>query len=283
MSGRRNLTTKTHSHNQDSQLINMLPMEKEPDSRRAVIDFWKRVNPIQTDSQFPDTNVNELISTIFNPGKFFYLLINFFDLRLEYVHHTIEELLGVKAEGFSTLPDLFKVIHPDDVPQIQLKEEAAGVFYYKRVPNKIPLYKSTYTVRFSDNNGKYKNFLVQNIALTITDSRIHHVLSVFTDVSFMNLLPDNRISFIGINGEPSYYSLSTDPKTILEPQKELTLSDREKDIVRLLAEGLGSKQIADALHISTHTVDTHRRNLLKKTGTKNTLELAVVCLKQGLI
>lgn len=258
-------------------------MEQETDGKKAIVDFWKATNPIQADSRFPETNVNELIATIFNPGKFFYLFINFFDLRLEYVHHTMEELLGAKAEEFSVLPDIFKIIHPEDIPQIQLKEEAAGVFYYKLTPDKMPLYKSTYTVRLSDNKGKYKNFLVQNMALSITDGRIHHVLSVFTDVSFMNLIPDNRISFIGINGEPSYYSLSTDPKTILEPKKELTLSDREKDIIRLLAEGHGSKQIAASLHLSPHTVDTHRRNLMKKTGTKNTLELAVTCLKQGLI
>jgi len=50
-----------------------------------------------------------------------------------------------------------------------------------------------------------------------------------------------------------------------------------------MAEGHGSKQIADILSISTHTVDTHRRNLLRKTGTKNTMELAVTCIKKGLI
>jgi DNA-binding CsgD family transcriptional regulator len=97
------------------------------------------------------------------------------------------------------------------------------------------------------------------------------------------MLPDDRISFVGINGEPSYYSLSTDPNTILQPQKDLVLSKREKEIVKLLSEGLASKQISDILHISSHTVDTHRRNLLKKTGAKNTLELVVICLKKGLL
>ena len=61
------------------------------------------------------------------------------------------------------------------------------------------------------------------------------------------------------------------------------LSIRELEIVKLLADGLASKQIAHMLAISIHTVDTHRRNLLKKTGTKNTLELTVMCVKKGLI
>ena len=61
------------------------------------------------------------------------------------------------------------------------------------------------------------------------------------------------------------------------------LSDREIEIVKLLAEGLCSKQIGRTLSISRHTVDTHRRNLLRKTGAANTLELAIKCVRAGLI
>lgn len=258
-------------------------MKSTNEKSNAVVEFWKRANFIQKDQQFPDVNVNELIATIFNPGKFFYILINFFDLRLEYVHPTVEEILGLQPQEFNLHEKFFELLHPDDFLPFKRKEEAAATFYFSRVPDKIPFYKSTYTLRLRDFTSVYKNFLIQNVALTVTEGRIHHVLSVFTDITFMNLPPDNRISFIGIKGEPSYYSLSTDPKTILQPEKELELSAREREIVGLLSEGYGSKQIAAMLHISTHTVDTHRRNLLKKTGTKNTLELAVVCLKKGLI
>lgn len=61
------------------------------------------------------------------------------------------------------------------------------------------------------------------------------------------------------------------------------ISPREIEIVQLLAKGFASKQIAATLYISKHTVDTHRRNLLRKTNTKNTLELTVACLRAGLI
>ena len=62
-----------------------------------------------------------------------------------------------------------------------------------------------------------------------------------------------------------------------------TISPRELQIVQLLAKGFASKQIAATLYISKHTVDTHRRNLLKKTNTKNTLELTVACIRAGVI
>ncbi|HKK63760.1 MAG TPA: response regulator transcription factor [Bacteroidales bacterium] len=51
------------------------------------------------------------------------------------------------------------------------------------------------------------------------------------------------------------------------------LSDREKEVLNLLFEGLTSKEIATQLFISKTTVDTHRRNILEKTGCQSTIEL----------
>lgn len=54
------------------------------------------------------------------------------------------------------------------------------------------------------------------------------------------------------------------------------LTDREIEIVKLLLEGKTSKDIAEMLFISKHTVDTHRRNILGKVGVSNTRDLLVV-------
>ena len=51
------------------------------------------------------------------------------------------------------------------------------------------------------------------------------------------------------------------------------LSDREKEILDLIIKGFTSKDIAKKLFISKATIDTHRRNILKKTGMKSTAEL----------
>jgi DNA-binding NarL/FixJ family response regulator len=58
-------------------------------------------------------------------------------------------------------------------------------------------------------------------------------------------------------------------------KKLYNLTDREIEIVQQIAEGKTSKQIADLLFISVHTVETHRRNILKKTGKHNIDELIV--------
>ena len=56
-------------------------------------------------------------------------------------------------------------------------------------------------------------------------------------------------------------------------KKEYSLTDREIEIVELLLEGKSSQQIGEKLFISRHTVDTHRRNILVKTGMNTTGEL----------
>ena len=70
-------------------------------------------------------------------------------------------------------------------------------------------------------------------------------------------------------------------KKNLNPSKEP--SQKEYDVFLLLAEGKHTKEIADKLCISPHTVDTHRRNLLSKTNCVDTTALVTYCRMVGLI
>ncbi|HLT86745.1 MAG TPA: response regulator transcription factor [Sphingobacterium sp.] len=53
------------------------------------------------------------------------------------------------------------------------------------------------------------------------------------------------------------------------PEAVPVITRREKEILSLIAEGLTSSQIADKLFISTHTVDSHRKNLMEKFNTNS--------------
>ncbi len=61
------------------------------------------------------------------------------------------------------------------------------------------------------------------------------------------------------------------------------LSPREKDIVRLVAQGKGNKEIADRLRISTHTVATHRRNISSKLDIHSGAGLTIYAIINGLV
>ncbi len=61
------------------------------------------------------------------------------------------------------------------------------------------------------------------------------------------------------------------------------LSDREKEILILVCKEYSSSEIAEALFISTGTVDTHRKNILVKLGVNNTVGMVKYALKYGLL
>ena len=77
-----------------------------------------------------------------------------------------------------------------------------------------------------------------------------------------------------------------DLKATIERFKAQTLSHlnrREYKVISLIAKGLNSKKIGEILHISHHTVDTYRRNILEKTECKNAAELVMYATKNNLI
>jgi len=61
------------------------------------------------------------------------------------------------------------------------------------------------------------------------------------------------------------------------------LSEREKDVLICLAKGQKNNEIADNLSISVHTVMTHRKNIVKKTGIKSVAALTVYAILNNLI
>lgn len=61
------------------------------------------------------------------------------------------------------------------------------------------------------------------------------------------------------------------------------LSDRESEVLVLVAQGSSSKEIADELSISVHTVNTHRKNITRKTGIKSVAGLAVYAMLHGMV
>lgn len=61
------------------------------------------------------------------------------------------------------------------------------------------------------------------------------------------------------------------------------LSEREIDVLLGICRGLSTQEIADKLFLSKRTVDTHRANILEKTGSNNTASLVVYAIKNNLV
>lgn len=74
---------------------------------------------------------------------------------------------------------------------------------------------------------------------------------------------------------------------VTEPAQEAgenyELSERELDVLVQVAKGLSSKEIADCLNISIHTVNSHRKNITRKTGIRSVAGLAVYAMLNNLM
>jgi DNA-binding NarL/FixJ family response regulator len=62
-----------------------------------------------------------------------------------------------------------------------------------------------------------------------------------------------------------------------------SLTTREKEVLKLIAEGRANKQIADALFVSVHTVERHRANMMQKLNLKKTADLVRYAIQKGYI
>ena len=72
-------------------------------------------------------------------------------------------------------------------------------------------------------------------------------------------------------------------ETKTEERTENELTKREIDVLQLVAKGLQNKEVADKLFISTHTVTTHRKNIMAKLGVNNAAGLVLFAVRENLI
>ena len=91
-----------------------------------------------------------------------------------------------------------------------------------------------------------------------------------------NIQPGRHLSILMFppGGEPG-------PESAGRPGAAERLTDREREILNMVAMGMGSTGIASALSLSTHTVETHVRHCLAKLGARNRAHAIALGLREG--
>lgn len=90
-------------------------------------------------------------------------------------------------------------------------------------------------------------------------------------------------------GKVAYYLTQSEEEMVHKPDMQkvscqgLGITDRELDVIRLISEGLSNKLIADKLELSTHTVNTHRKNIMTKLNIPNTAGIVMFAVKNKLL
>jgi DNA-binding CsgD family transcriptional regulator len=225
----------------------------------------------------------EQIASLFAAGSFYYFIFNLVTLEFDYVSEGTKPLLGIKSKDFTILKFL-KILHPEDQNQMRFKESTSLNLKLNVIAKQyIKNYKTVYLMRVKDKKGNYKIILHQVKALTISeDGKIQQTIGVHTDVTYLKIPFDHKISFIPIDSKlQSYHFEYINNKYVLTSGISGQFTKREKEIIKLLGQGKKVSDIADILYISKHTVNTHKKNIFKKSNCNNSAELVVKCLREG--
>lgn len=161
---------------------------------------------------------------------------------------------------------IYRRIHPEDLVEKRLLEYRFFQKTFAMDPNERLKFRGRCRLRMRNSEGKYQ--YIDNLVQIMQNTPDGNVWLIFC---LYSLSADQRTEQ-GIyptitqmeSGEIETFSFSEEHRSIL--------SEREKEILRLIQKGMPSKQIATALYISVNTVNRHRQNILVKLSVSNSIE-----------
>lgn len=232
-----------------------------------------------TDKLALELEIHKKLLNIFQVGEFYHFIFNLREGNFDYVSPAIMDVLGYPTDTSTSFH--LSQIHPEDQPYFLNFENKGREFFRGLSPDQIGKYKIRYDYRIRDAWGKYRRILHQLLIIEYDDQgNLFRSFGVHTDITHLKETGTPTLSFIGLEGEPSY--INVEVENVFHPRKKV-LSSRESDVLLMIAHGKTSIQISQDLHISKSTVDTHRKNLLKKTNSLNTSELISKAITEGWI
>lgn len=225
-------------------------------------------------------SLEEHISKIIELDRFlphnstFFCITNTQDLKFEYISKNMYPCIYIDPDKFisDAMKYFWSRIHPDDVEHWLSALNALMEFTIKEIPNN-KRHRMTYrwNYRFKNGKGEYVN-IIQNTTPLDFDKQQKPIIGLahYTVVDFgIKLDVTASAKYLNENNEYETLYFNSFNKKLLSN----TISNRERDIIRLLVLDYTSKVIAQKLNISVNTVDTHRRNILKKLNLSSTGEL----------
>jgi DNA-binding CsgD family transcriptional regulator len=248
-----------------------------------LIDLFEEI--FETHLEYKKTVVEKHIQKLkeldeyLPPMQSFFIVTNTTTQKYPFISKNFEYTLGLDREKMTTIgaPYWFSHFHPDDIPIWMRALNDLMLFTMTEIPIKDRS-KLSYTWNFRVKNSKDEYLNVYE-----------HQTPTYFDENGKPIIGIAHQSVIGggekrpiiatvkkLNEKNEYETIFY--KNYSQKLLTVSLTNREKDIVRLLALNNTTNQIAEKLHISPHTVSVHRKNILAKLSFDSTKELVQYCL-----
>jgi DNA-binding NarL/FixJ family response regulator len=186
------------------------------------------------------------------------------------------EVVGEAAEGREAL-EMARKLMPDVILIDIAMPNMNGLEATRRIRKELPRVKILILTQYDDKEHVFSaiesgasGFISKTAA---SSELVSGIRSIHRGDSFLS---PSAAKFLVED-----YQLEASIRKEQDPYKQLT--DREREILKLLAEGYTTREIADMLVISTKTVEGHKTNLMSKLDIHNRTDLIKYALRKGII
>jgi len=244
-------------------------------NRESIKDTYKEIFKSH-DNPLLKEHIDKIIELdVYLPyNSTFFCITNTQDLSFEYISKNLNACLGMDREDLKAkgMRYLWSKMHPDDL-DVWLKalDELVNFTLKEVAVEDRSKMNYTWNYRLQNGQGDYVN-IVQNTTPLEFDNANKPIIGL---AHYTVLSPNIKMQICAsaklLNDRNEYETVFFNNFS----QKLLSdgISNRERDVIRLLVLNHSSKEIAERLSISSNTVDTHRRNILKKLKISSTGEL----------
>lgn len=187
-----------------------------------------------------------------------------------------DNLLGIEDKKIK-LREFTDLFHKDDKEHI-LRIGQAAIHHSLKNPESNREHSLHISHRIKNAKGDYIKVLVHSKPYSLDrNGYITKFITIFSDISFVDASHGVQYKFMskGLN-KKSFHN------EIFNPNENI-FTERELEIIRGIKKGQTNLQIAQELDISRHTVATHRKSIMKKSGCHSARELLLFCKKEGVL
>ncbi|KQT16419.1 LuxR family transcriptional regulator [Chryseobacterium sp. Leaf404] len=256
---------------------------ENPEDKHLLSEIWERF-AVPNQTKAPEKPfIEKIIGEMFSIGNFYYYVINFADSTISHHHKNI-----LKIHGLSELPlhlsEILSLIHPDDISFV-LKAENIVVDKIKQIGVEHQLLlKPSYCFRMKTKKGKYELFHHQAIHTLMDESnRLYQAINIHTNIQHITPQNPYTVLITGISPRKDFHQFTVQPVEDKDALNIPKLTSRETEILVLIAKGYSGAEISKMLILSEHTIRTHRKNILRKTESRNCKELIKKAFEWGMI
>lgn len=206
-------------------------------------------------------------------GNSCHYIFNYTSMTFVYVDHKFQEIVGYDSDHLLIHGVYFlnNIIYPEDISAYLLSLKKINQYLFEIPLARRKNYQASFDFRIKRIDGSSLRLLQQILTLEYDEKgNLMYSLDRYTDITHWE---KDEETVLTITGPDISKILIFYPGRKYDSITEGMFTKTEIKVLRLLSEGLSSKEVADRINISFNTVNTHRRNMLRKAKMKNTTEL----------